>query len=321
MFEEVKDLQAKELLLLKELRRICDANNITYFLAYGSLIGAVRHHGFIPWDDDVDVCMNYPDYMKFKEVCKTQLGSDFFLQTDETDPNAGLSYFKLRLNNSTLIIDYLADRDMHHGINIDIYPVYNVPDNGFLRKLQLAASAVYMLFEAGQVPENHGGIMAVGSKFLLKVFRGKARVSLKNKCHRYMAKYENSHTKQKAMLFGNLNVCKHLYPAETFSKAIKMSFEDGEFSVPIGYDTYLSMFYGDYMKMPPKEKQGVKLDHIVKISPDEPYEKFKGVLYCVKSSVGGGVLRALNKFHTHLFQGSVNSIDLAWDCPIGEVCA
>ena len=69
MFEEVRDLQAKELILLKELRRICDANNITYFLAYGSLIGAVRHHGFIPWDDDVDVCMNYPDYMKFKEVC------------------------------------------------------------------------------------------------------------------------------------------------------------------------------------------------------------------------------------------------------------
>lgn len=287
MFEEVKELQAKELILLKELRRICEANDITYFLAYGSLIGAVRHHGFIPWDDDVDVCMNYPDYVKFKEACKTQLGSDFFLQTDETDPNAGLSYYKLRLNNTTLIVDYLANRDMHHGINIDIYPIYNVPDNSIQRTIQLYASAVYMLFEAGQVPENHGGIMAAGSKLLLKTIKGTSRIAIKNKCHQYMAKFEDKHTKMKAMLFGNLNVCRHLYPAEVFSKSLKMQFENDSFSVPAGYDTYLMQYYGDYMKMPPIEEQGVKLDHIVKVSTDEPYEKFKGILYCVKNAVGG----------------------------------
>ena len=287
MFEEVKELQARELLLLKELRRICDANDITYFLAYGSLIGAVRHHGFIPWDDDVDVCMKYPDYVRFKEVCKTQLGSEFFLQTDETDPNAGLSYYKLRLNNTTLIVDYLADRDMHHGINIDIYPIYNVPNNAIQRKLQLCASAVYMLFEAGQVPENHGGIMATGSKLLLRIFKGSSRNYIKNKCHDYMARFENRQTKSKAMLFGNLNVCRHLYPSETFIKPIAMQFEGENFSVPSGYDTYFTMFYGDYMKMPPMEEQGAKIDHIVKISVDEPYEKFKGSLYCVKNAVGG----------------------------------
>lgn len=289
MFEEIKELQAKELLLLKELRRICEANNITYFLAFGSLIGAVRHHGFIPWDDDVDVCMNYPDYIRFKEVCKTQLGSDFFLQTDETDPNAGLSYYKLRLNNTTLIVDYLADRDMHHGINIDIYPVYNVPDNGIERRLQLYASAVYMLFEAGKVPENHGGIVAAGSKLLLKLFRGKARTSIKRRCYKYMARFEDRQTKSKAMLFGNINVCKQLYPSKIFSKVKKMQFEGEEYSVPIGYDACLKIDYGDYMKMPPVEEQGVKLEHIVKINPNESYKKYKGILYCVKGGVRGTV--------------------------------
>lgn len=292
MFEDVKELQAKEFVLLKELRRICDANDITYFLAYGTLIGAVRHHGFIPWDDDVDVCMNYPDYIKFKEACKTQLGSDFFLQTDETDPNAGLSYYKLRLNNTTLIIDYLANRDMHHGINIDIYPVYNVPDNFIQRRLQYCASAVYMLFESGQVPENHGGKMALLSKLLLKVFQGNLRGWIKTHCHNYMAKFEGKHTKMKAMLFGNLDVCRHLYPAEVFSESVMMQFEGEPFSAPVGYDTYLSSFYGDYMKMPPIEEQGVKLDHIVKISTDEPFEKYKGTLYCVKR---GGVFQKQNK--------------------------
>lgn len=281
MFEEVKGLQEKELVLLKELRRICEANGITYFLAFGSLIGAVRHHGFIPWDDDVDVCMNYPDYSRFIEACKTQLGSGFFLQTEETDPNAGLSYCKLRLNDTTLIIDYLADRDMHHGINIDIYPIYNVPDSNFKRKLQYAASALYMLFTAGRVPENHGGKMAAISRFLLKVFRGKSRTRLMNRCHRYMARFEGKQTARKALLFGNPDMCRRLYPAEVFTQAVKLPFEGEEFSVPIGYDTYLKSYYGDYMKLPPEEEQGVKLDHILKISLDEPYQKYKGILYCV----------------------------------------
>ena len=288
MFEEVKELQARELLLLKELRRICDANDITYFLAYGSLIGAVRHHGFIPWDDDVDVCMKYPDYVRFKEVCKTQLGSEFFLQTDETDPNAGFSCYKLRLNNTTLLGDYLADRDMHHEINIDICPIYNIPNNVIQWKLQLCASAVYMLFEAGQLSENHGGIIAARSRLLLKIFKKFTRYYIENKYHDYfMAKFENRQTKYKAMLFSNLYVCRHLYPSETFSKLIAMQFEGENFSVPSGYDTYFTMFYGDYMKMPPMEEQGAKIDHIVKISVDEPYEKFKGSLYCVKNAVGG----------------------------------
>lgn len=281
MFEEVKELQDKELVLLKELKRICENHNITYFLAYGSLIGAIRHHGFIPWDDDIDVCMNYADYVRFAEICKTELGSEFFLQTAESDPDAGLSYHKLRLNHTTLIVDYLSDRNMHHGISIDIYPVYNVPDNPIEKKLQLFATAVYMLFEAGCVPENHGSIVATGSKILLTIFKGKMRNYLKNKCHEYMAKYERKATKEKAMLFGNLNICRHIYPADVFAYAIDAEFEGEKYSIPVGYDKYLKSYYGDYMTLPPVEEQGVKLEHIVKISVDEPYEKFKGVLYCI----------------------------------------
>lgn len=281
MFEEVKELQSKELVLLKELKRICETHNITYFLAYGSLIGAIRHHGFIPWDDDIDVCMNYADYVRFAEICKTELGPDFFLQTAESDPAAGLSYHKLRLNHTTLIVDYLSNRDMHHGISIDIYPVYNVPDNPIKKQLQLSATVLYMLFAAGRVPENHGGVVAFGCKCLLKVFRGKTRSYLKNKCHVYMGKFENGQTKKKAMLFGNLDVCKHTYPANIFARAIDAEFEGEKFSVPVGYDECLSLYYGDYMTLPPEEDQGVKLEHIMKISVDEPYEKFKGVLYCV----------------------------------------
>lgn len=172
MFEEVKELQEKELYLLKELKKICDRNEITYFLAYGSLLGAVRHQGFIPWDDDIDVCMNYSDYLKFEKVCEKELGSDFFLQTRDTEPDAGLSYNKLRLNNTTLIIDYMADRDINHGINIDIYPIYNVADNSLMRSIQFAFAVLYMLLEAQQVPQNHGKIIQIVSKGILLMVKG-----------------------------------------------------------------------------------------------------------------------------------------------------
>ena len=162
--------------------------------------------------------------------------------------------------------------------------------------------------------------MAAGSKLLLKTIKGTSRIAIKNKCHQYMAKFEDKHTKMKAMLFGNLNVCRHLYPAEVFSKSLKMQFENDSFSVPAGYDTYLMQYYGDYMKMPPIEEQGVKLDHIVKVSTDEPYEKFKGILYCVKNAVG--VLKGLNSFLAHLLE--IKTLSLypnANGAYVQEVCA
>lgn len=286
MYENIRPLQMKQLQILKELKRICEENNLEYFLAYGTLLGAIRHEGFIPWDDDIDVCMKYPDYNRFKEVCKTQLGSDYFLQTDETDPDAGLSYYKLRLNGTTLIVDDLANRDMHHGISIDIYPIYNVPDNLFQSKIQLCATAVYMLFEAGEIPKNHGGIVAMGSRLVLFLFRGNIRNWIKGKCHTYMAKYERKSTNQKALLCCNISVSKCLYPAEIFSYTIKKTFEGEAYSVPSEYDKFLRITYGDYMQLPPSEEQGIKLEHIVKLSLSEPYQAFKGKLYCVSSRGG-----------------------------------
>lgn len=284
MVEEIKELQEKELILLKELKRICEKNKITYFLAYGTLLGAVRHQGFIPWDDDIDVCMNYKDYLRFEQACKKDLHDPFFLQTRDTDPQAGLSYDKLRLSNTTLLIDYMTDRDMNHGINIDIYPIYNVADNRLMRKIQLLSAAIYMLLETQQAPENHGKGMRMVSQTVLFFFRGERRKRLKERCHRYMARYEDKNTQYKAMLFGNLMYCTHTYPAGVFEKAMNLKFEDDEFSVPTGYKEYLKSFYGDYMKMPPEEERGVKLDHILKIDTETPYKAYKGILYCRKTT-------------------------------------
>ena len=282
MYEEIKPLQDKEYQILKELKRVCEKNNIEFSLAFGTLIGAIRHEGFIPWDDDVDVCMNYPDYVKFQEVCKTDLGEEYFLQSIDTDPQSGLTYLKLRLSTSTLILDKTVNKDMNQGINIDIYPNYHVPDSSFQRKLQLLACAFYMLFCEQKVPDHHGGFMAFASRIILGIFRGKSRIKIRNSCHKKMAKYEGTKTKCMAQLYGNLDRCKRRYPSEYFEGGVVYKkFVDEEFPVISSYDEYLTKRYGEYMKLPPKEEQGVKLTHIVKIDAEKSYLDYKGKLYCV----------------------------------------
>lgn len=280
MYEEIRPLQLKQLEVLKEMKRICNKHNIPYFLSYGTLIGAVRHKGFIPWDDDIDTALLYSDYIKFEKICKKELSQDYFLQTRDTEPKANLCFDKLRMNGTTLIIDNMLDKDIHHGIDIDIQPIYNVPDDILHRKIQLINAMMYMLLQTQHVPANHNGIVRLGAKFILFFLRGKVREKIKRKCFINMAKYEGEKTKYKAKLFGNIRICKTLYPAEAFSSAIEVPFEDDSFSIPIGYEAVLKKYYGEYMILPPVEKQGMKLEHIVKFDPKNNYDIYKGILYC-----------------------------------------
>ena len=283
MFEEMQPLHEKQYEILKELKRVCDENGLTYFLAYGTLIGAVRHHGFIPWDDDIDTGMPIADYRRLQDLfLKGAFGDKFFLQSPVTDPNSGATYYKLRMNGTTFIVGPQSDRDMHHGINIDIYPMYNVADNLILRKIQLFHAAMYLLMEVEKIPQNNGKLMKILGTVILTVMPKRVRKAYKQFCHRRMGQYENKKTKYKAFFFGNLRACKRLYPAEGFESTILMQFEDDEFSVPSGYDFFLRKRYGDYMKMPPEDQRGVKLDKVTKIDTERSYLEYKGTYYCKK---------------------------------------
>ena len=278
--EQLRKLQLKELEALKELRWICDENGISYFLFAGTLIGAIRHKGFIPWDDDLDVGMTVPNYHAFQELCKTKLRDGFYLQSPESDPEAGLSYCKLRMDGTTLIVDYLSDKDIHHGINIDIYPIYRVPDGSMKRKLQNVAGALYLLMQAGQTPQNHGALLKIGSSVILFLVRGKNRIRLKNACLKQMEKYESTQTKNRRMMHGNAGLFKYMYQSEIYDNTMLAEFEGELFSIPERYDDCLRVYYGDYMQLPPVEQRGAKMKDVVKIDTDKSYKDYKGVYYC-----------------------------------------
>ena len=283
MFEEIRPLQMKQLQILKELKRVCNKNDLTYFLGFGSLLGAIRHEGFIPWDDDIDVCMGYKDYVALDEACKRDLGEDFFLQSEKSDPESHMTFKKLMLNNTTLIHEDYAHKDMHHGISIDIYPVFHAADDEKARKKQIICATVYLLLVVGEPPRNHGKLMKVGGKILLVLLKGDVGRKTKEYCYREMIRYENVETHYRVMFYGNINNTCRVYPAEYFEGTVLRKFEDDEFSVPKEYDGYLKLRYGDYMKLPPESEQGVKLDHLLKIDTENSYEKYKGIYYCVEN--------------------------------------
>lgn len=136
--KQIKTIQKVDLLLLKEFDRICRKLDIGYFICGGSMLGYVRHGGFIPWDDDIDVGMLREDYNRFLAEGGKELSDRFFLQTRESDPEIPYLFSKIRMNNTEYITEYNENRNFHKGICLDLFPFDFLPDNEQEQKQFLA---------------------------------------------------------------------------------------------------------------------------------------------------------------------------------------
>ena len=139
MGTKLREIQLCELEILKEVVRICEKHDIDYWLAYGTMLGAVRHEGFIPWDDDLDIYMRREDFKKFEKICKTELSGDYFLQTQRSDPCIGNLFYKVRKNGTYMPEDGLREfgKKIHEGIWIDIFPIISASDDIRHRDMQI----------------------------------------------------------------------------------------------------------------------------------------------------------------------------------------
>lgn len=135
--EELKKIKEISLEMLKDFDAFCGENGLDYFVSCGSALGAVRHGGFIPWDDDVDVDMPVESYHKLVRVWKTKgMKEKYFLQTKKTDPDLPYPFYRIRRNGTTWSDDNCEKLKIHWGLPIDIFPVWHAPKNKFLQKLQ-----------------------------------------------------------------------------------------------------------------------------------------------------------------------------------------
>ena len=246
-FEETKQV---ELEILKHFAAFCDANGLRYFLAYGTLIGAVRHKGFIPWDDDIDVWMPRPDYNRLLEIFNSQNGR--YRVVNPYEKISRHTFAKI-IDTQTVKIEQMIDYSNGY-IGIDVFPLDGEPSD------ELEFSKWYVKLQKQYkrhsffVIENKGGLKR---KFLLPILK----FVLRNK-DIYLRKANKLHLKfpyQKCEYIGAVesvyNFKSNRYKREWFDESTEIDFEDTKFKVPVGYHKILTQMYGDYMKLPPKEKQ------------------------------------------------------------------
>ncbi len=253
--DDLKRLHQDLLTILLELDRICKKYNIRYFLSGGTLLGAIRHKGFIPWDDDIDIEMMRHDYDKFCKICESELNEKkFFLQTQKNDKNYNWVYGKLRLKGTEYIRVGQEHLKQKTGIFIDIFPI----DNTINKKVSQYIINTGCETCRSILWSNVG--VKTSKRFLEKIkymILSKIPRKIAINVFEYLAKlYNNIDTKYK--VFYNLKLknrkC-YIYQSKWYEDQLNVEFEKYKFPIPIGYKHILQMYYGDYMKLPEKDKR------------------------------------------------------------------
>ena len=271
--KELRELQLCELEALVFFDKFCREHGLTYYLCGGCLIGAVRHKGFIPWDDDTDVLMPRPDYEKFLELYKKEKPSERFVLVDDSDIESfsGNIFAVLMDTNHTMVKDYQQDMDIPHGIPLDIFPIDGLADKKLARYAQYFWTMVYSLFRSQTVPKNQGSLLAFGSKILLGIFRKhKTRYKIWRYAEKKMTRYCFDESTNVAELCAGFFFMKKVYPREAiYCGTTELEFESKKFLAMKGYDEYLKIPFGNYMELPPAEE---RLPHhdIVKLEIGKP---------------------------------------------------
>lgn len=256
----LRELQLTELEILNEIHRICTENNLTYFLVGGTLLGAVRHKGFIPWDDDLDVAMPRNDYNRFLKICETELNGKYYLHSISTDEEYWLPFSKIRKKNTLFDEANISHLDVPKGIYVDVFPLDDeFKENSLEKKLRTK-----LLKSLNSIIVNKKRFYANKKKtfktvirnivtFLFSPFSIKKIQSFQI---RLMSKNNNKGGKYYANYGSNYDPIKQTMPKSVYEPARLIEFEKNLYSAPNDYEYMLKRIYGDkYMQLPPEEKR------------------------------------------------------------------
>lgn len=268
---KLEDIQAVELEILDEIHRVCSENGLRYSLAYGTLLGAVRHKGFIPWDDDIDIMMPREDYDRLREIWSAKAKDGFILQ-DETMFDDYMNTFAKVRKDHTTFLQFNCERTCkyHTGLFVDIFPVDRKAPKGLPEKLQFAFYAVYLLFNRGY-PSKKGGFTGVGERILLGIVPKKCYRKLSLAAGRLSRKWNKN--KNAPMISPSSFAAIHrVLPSDLFDDLELIPFQGKEYYAFHDWDTFLRLCFRDYMQLPPEEKR-VWMHHPLLVSFEKNYQE------------------------------------------------
>lgn len=273
-----QDVRKVQLEILKKLDEVCKNNGLHYYLAFGTCLGALRHKGFIPWDDDIDVLMPYADAKRLIRLQK-QFGEKYFVQSKETDPDFRSIAMRIRDCDTTCIESDEVGLKTKKGIYVDVYPFYECSNNRFVRTLDILRSNLMKVLVNNRPPVNHGKALAAISKGILALFSEKRRKMLITRLEKRLRSVKGEeildYYGQDVSLFTAIS-----YPKEWFAEPKLLEFEGLFFYGATEPEKYMKKRYGNYMKLPPVKDRTVHHTY-VKIDPYKSYTEYE------KKTVGG----------------------------------
>ena len=273
---DIKRIQKIEVELLLEFDRICKKHDIKYQLFAGTLLGAIRHEGFIPWDDDIDVAMIRSEYDRFVSVVQKELQDEYFFQTLKTDPNYMNRFAKIRKNNTVFKEKLVQELDMHHGVYIDIFALDNIEPDTSKGKNQIwkirKIDGFFKFRLKYRYESMEPGFAKTKAKFKYNLIKFMSIPKLK--VDEYVLKIMKSFNDKDTGYIADLsnpgvgNLEKFIMKKEVMMDSIDAMFEGHSFPIPRTYDAVLTKAYGDYMKLP-DEFNRVSHHNIVEIDLNE----------------------------------------------------
>lgn len=283
----VRDFSPEELekwhkALLEDLvyfRDFCEAHNLRFYLTGGTLLGAVRHKGFIPWDGDIDVQMPRKDYEKLFELWEEHADkSRFICERTDKDKCIRFPMGAVKNVNTTCILNHSVNDDICQGVRIDIEFLDGVPNGRIGRIINAICSAFVALLRTERLPNYTSKIKRILSIIVLSIFpTHKIRWEVSKLFEKRLLKFDFDGDYEYVEFLSS-----GLLKKESFKSVVYLDFEGYKMPAPVGYDEILKSYYGDYMQLPPEDKRYSGIKNIVFYDLDHSYLDYKGKYYCVK---------------------------------------